>query len=671
MSIHLLIWLLKFCLLIQKTYSFKPPKHDLAFYFKTHASVSVNYPLNHTTSYGIYVAGKTTTINIPKNVANMSEILDWKVVNTNENQLMFVHNKKAQILIERQQIKQMDYSGELSDSIIAFGYNEALHVPTIASPLPSEPARKWNYIELLHFDDKNEKVSVIRSLPWLKDDWKWIREWKMMDYIHFDDKLYLAIHRAISKANSKAVIQEISIIRLCLDKGIELISSAVEIRFTKPEFRTVKVVAAKFFLILAPSDHENKDFHLYTEQYISPLSLPSQTTYSLINFVPLFDETANDCASGFGNITLMRHHLTSEDGECKKTSYKSCSTNENIVPSRDGSQMLLPSITFLAQFNLQQVAFHKVQFLSLPYPHFINHLLRHAISVINTTVCSYTISSIACNPFDKSSLIYNSSTEFYINKNPFGFNYIAKQNKGLFFLPIEMCSHLKTCTQCIMYGLYYNCIWSNLICFHDTQPKNKVALTVDYCFNIINISPLFFNSSLPRRLTIKLDIPLNKKDQEQLVIQAGDNHCTNITINEAFINCFMHLTTSGEFKINVSLRSDRYADAAVISAVSTDKVNILAPGRRHYAFVVILLLFSVSLIILSLLLACANYNNKYRNEFLVAKSSTNIMQMTSKNIRSALSSLSRSRSYSTWRSNSKIIVPKHPKFNSKLSKHLK
>uniref|UniRef100_A0A158P4U1 Uncharacterized protein n=1 Tax=Tetranychus urticae TaxID=32264 RepID=A0A158P4U1_TETUR len=666
MFIHLLIWLLKFCLLIQKTNSFRPPKHDLAFYFKTHASVSVNYPLNHTTSYGIYVAGQTITIDIPKNVANMTDILDWKVVNIDRKRLMFVHNKKPQILIERQQIKQMNYSGELSDSIIAFGENEALHVPTIVSPLPIEPARKWNYIELLRFDAENEKVSVIRYLPWLKDDWKFIREWKMMDYIHFDNKLYLLIHRTISKANSKSVTQEISIIRLCLDKGIELISSAVEIRFTKPEFTAVKVVAAKFFLILAPSDHENKDFHLYTEQFISPLSLPAQTTYSLINFVPLFDETANDCASGFGNITLMRHHLTSEVGECKKTSYKSCSTNENIVPSRDGSQTLLPSNTFFPQFNLQQIAVHKVQFLSLPYPHFKNHILSHAISVVNTTVCSYTISSIDCNPFNKSVLIYNSSTEFYINKNPFGFNYIAKQNKGLFFLPIEMCLHLKTCTQCIMYGLYYNCIWSNSICVHDTQPKNKAALTVDYCFKIINIALLVLDSSSPIRLTIQLDRPLVKAPQEQLVIRAGDNHCTDITTNGIFMNCSMNLTKSGEFKIDVSLQNDRYADASIISAVSTEKVNISLPESGNTFTIIIILLFGL-LIGAFVFITYTNHDKNRKmnlNEFLKFARSTAIMQIATKTMKSKEVSL-QMKSLPSKKSLSKITVTKEMKIDTK------
>uniref|UniRef100_A0A158P4V1 Uncharacterized protein n=1 Tax=Tetranychus urticae TaxID=32264 RepID=A0A158P4V1_TETUR len=669
MFIHLLIWIFQFYLLIPKAYSFSTPKHDIAFYYKTHASVSLTNPFNHTTSYGIYVAGQTITIDIPTSVVNLSEILDWKVVNPNKDRLMFVHKNNPYILIDKQRIKKMNYSGELSDSIIAFGDNEALHVPTIFNPNLIKPVHTWNYIELLYFDDSNEKVSVLRSLPWLKDDWKFIKEWKMTDFIHFDNKLYLLVKRSILNVNSQSVTQEISIIQLCTDLGSELISSAVEIHFSSPQFNTFQIMDLIFVFIFGPWDNENDRYQLHTTQFEPSSNTTFQHIYFFSDIVSLFEQTANESAACSDKTTLLRYHLRSEVGECTKTSYKNCSTKDNIIPSKNVSAILTEGTTFFYQATFV----NKILFVTLPYPHFKRTILMHTNPIVHTTICE--IGPSPCLNFGtiNSNLLKNPSrANFYINKHPFGFIYVDKNTNENLFVSIEMCSNLKTCAQCIMYGLYYNCIWSNFICFNDTQPKNKALLTVDYCFNIINISPLIFNSSLPTRLTIQLDIPLDKKDQEQIVIQAGDNLCTDITIKRSIVNCSMHLTTSGEFTVDVSLRNDRFADAAVISAVSTDKVNILAPERRHdYTFVVILLLFSVTLISLSLMLACANYNNKYRNEFLVVKSSTNIMKMASKNIRSALSSLSRSHSYSTWRSTSKIIVPKHPKNNSKLSKHLK
>uniref|UniRef100_A0A158P4U8 Sema domain-containing protein n=1 Tax=Tetranychus urticae TaxID=32264 RepID=A0A158P4U8_TETUR len=668
MFIQLLIWIFQFCLLIPKAYSFSTPKHDIAFYYKTHASVSLTNPDNHTTSYGIYVAGKTITIDIPTSVVNLSEILDWKVVNPNKDRLMFVHKNNPYILINQQRIEKMNYSGELSDSIIAFGDNEALHVPTISNPNSIKPVHTWNYIELLHFDDSNEKVSVLRSLPMLKDDdWKFIKEWKMMDYIHFDDKLYLLIKRSIWNQKAAKVTQEISIIQLCLDKGSELISSAVEVHFTRPEFNTNQIIDLFFVYIFGPLNTENHRLEFHTTQLTSPNIIKTYQTYAITDIVSLFDQTANESAICSDGITSLRYHLRSEVAKCNETIYESCSTTENNVPSRNVELILPGSYTFFLLFYSLANVLHKSQFITLPYPYLRINILMHTRPLINSAICEYINNSVLhpCLNFNTidSSLISNSlQGNFYINKHPFGFIYVDKETNNFNLIPIEMCSHLKTCAHCIMYGLYSDCIWSNFICVHDTQPKSKAKQTVDRCNKIINISPLIFNSSLPRRLTIKLARPLINASEEQIVIQAGDNLCTDITMKKSIVNCSMLLTTSGEFKINISLRSDRYADAAAISAVSTDKVNILAPERRHdYTFVVILVSFSVTLISLSLLLACVNYNNKYRNEFLVVKSSTNIMQMASKNIRSALSSLSRSRSYSTWRSTSKIIVPKHSK----------
>uniref|UniRef100_A0A158P4T7 Uncharacterized protein n=1 Tax=Tetranychus urticae TaxID=32264 RepID=A0A158P4T7_TETUR len=622
MFIKLLIWIFQFCLFIPKAYSFRTPKHDIAFYYKTHASVSLTNPDNHTTSYGIYVAGQTITIDIPTSVVGVPEILDWKVVNINKDRLMFVHKKKPQILIDQKEIKEIGYSGELSDSIIAFGDNEALHVPTIFNPNLIKPVPTWNYIELLYFDDENEKVSVLRSLPWLKDDdWKFIKEWKMTDYIHFDNKLYLAIKRTISNANSQSVNQEISIIRLCLDKGSELISSAVEIHFGRPEFNTNQITDLIFVIIFGSWVKEDDRYQLHTTQ-LRPNNTKIYHIYYFHDIFSLFEETANECASGSDNINSLRYHLRSEVGKCKTISYKSCSTKENIVPSRNVKN-LTGEYTFHGLAGLTS-SIHKIQFVTLPYPHSKRTILMKKTLLILTSFCEYysLFTLERCfnlQPINWDWLFFSFQGDFYINKHPFGYHYVDKSaNKNLFIL-IEVCLHLETCTQCIMYGLYFDCIWSNSICTHDDQPKNKATLTVDHCFKISKISPLMFNSSSPTILTIEFDQSLNfTASQEQLAIQAGDNHCTNITMNGPFINCSMDLTKSGQFKIEVSLRNDKYADAATLSSASTDKVHIFVPDSEYdFTFIVIFILFLLMSLVISsfILIVHTKYNNECFNRF--------------------------------------------------------
>ncbi|XP_025016777.1 uncharacterized protein LOC112538926 [Tetranychus urticae] len=211
---------------------------------------------------------------------------------------------------------------------------------------------------------------------------------------------------------------------------------------------------------------------------------------------------------------------------------------------------------------------------------------------VQTDICEYNVAEtpICMSISAKSSSFINAFGEavFHTNKRPHGALFVTKESNQTFFMPIEVCFRLKTCTQCIMYGLYFDCIWSNSICVHDNQPKNKAVITVNSCFKIINISPLIFEASSPTILKIELDKPLIKEDQEQVVIQAGDNHCTDIIIYELFIICSMDLTKSGKFNIHVSLRNDRYADTSIISAISNDKVHIF---ESDYALIIILLLF--------------------------------------------------------------------------------
>uniref|UniRef100_A0A158P4U5 IgGFc-binding protein N-terminal domain-containing protein n=1 Tax=Tetranychus urticae TaxID=32264 RepID=A0A158P4U5_TETUR len=637
---RLLIWIFQFCLLIQISNSFRTFKHDTVFYYKTHDSVFLTNPFNHTTSYGIYVAGKTITIDIPTSVVNVSEILEWKVVSLIKNRLMFVHKNNPYILINQQRIKKMNYSGELSDSIIAFGDNEALHVPTIFNPNLTKPVHTWNYIELLHFDDENEKVSVIRSLPWSQEeDWKQVKEWKMTDYIHFDRKLYLLIKRTFLEDNHQSVTQEISIIQLCIDHGSELISNYVEVHFTRPELQTNQIIDLIFVFIFGPLGYDR--YQLHTTQ-LQPNNTKIYQIYSTSDIVSLFEETLiKTCGSG----------SRSQVNKCKTTSYESCLASKNVGINVTGYKNILDTI-------LHSVAnvLHKLQFFTLPHPYITASLFIHTNPIFSTIACKHTSAILDCIKYGTSinSGQAFSQAHFHVNKHPLGALYVTKETNKIFFISIEVCSNLKTCTQCIMYGLYSDCIWSTSVCVHDNQPKNKAELTVNNCFKIIQISPLVFKPSIPTRLTIELDKPLINASQEYLVIQAGENHCTDIKMNGSFISCSLRPTKPGRFKVDVSLLNDRYADVVVISAVSTKKVYI---GVSKGGYTIVILFVTFSIFTTFLLVTYTNYNKKYANEFLEFTRSTRIMNIASKSMKAKKFSRSRKRSPST----TNTIGTNHPR----------
>uniref|UniRef100_A0A158P4X0 Uncharacterized protein n=1 Tax=Tetranychus urticae TaxID=32264 RepID=A0A158P4X0_TETUR len=595
-----LIEIVKLVLFVKLSHSFKLPKHNVLSYYKTINNVFLTNPFNHTTSYGIYVAGQTITIDIPSDIVNVYDILNWKVVNVVKNRLMFVHNNKPLILIDQKTIRRMNHSNGLSDSIIAFGDNEALHVPTIFNPNLTGPVPKWNYIELLHFDDEKEKVSVIRSLPWRKnDDWKFIKEWKMTDYTHFNDKLYLLIKRSIWNEKAAKVTQEISIIRMCLDKGRELISSAIEIRYTLPDF-FIEIIDSNFKLY--PYRNTTNSSQNLTLNVIRQFNSTHyhESEHSIPQFEELFERGAKICASGneSNTVTLLQNHLRFESSECKKSTHKLCSSNDNFIPSFDITNeeaVIVSPIYFLENYHPLS---NKYQFVSLQHPFY----QMWSITIDNMKMLG---SSHIC--YSSESFHYCNSTnqvelQYFVNQRPLGGFFVTKLTNQIIFVDKAVkCEQLTSCIYCIMYGLYFNCVWSNSICTYDDQPKNKIHLTVDHCFKIVQISPLNFTSS-SSNFTVVLDEALDiTKPQEYLVIEAGShNHCTNVKINGTIIKCSMNQADSGEFNVHVNLMSDNYVDVAMISAKSTDKVTIFASGSEYiYPLIVIIFL------ILSYILLCS------------------------------------------------------------------
>uniref|UniRef100_A0A158P4T6 Uncharacterized protein n=1 Tax=Tetranychus urticae TaxID=32264 RepID=A0A158P4T6_TETUR len=645
MNILHTITILNLVSLIKYSYSFKPPKHNVIAYFKTVNNVYLANPTNHTTSYRIYLAGETVNIDIPKSVANVSNIINWKVVNLNQFRLMFVHKNKPYILLNQQRIKKMNYSGELSDSIIAFGDDEALHVPTIFNPNLTKPVPKWNYIELLHFDVEKEKVSVIRSLPWLKDDdWKFIKEWKMMDYIHFDDKLYLLIKRSISKANSSSVTQEISIIRLCLDKGSELISSAVEIHYTRPEFQSNQIIEAviKYDNYMSYSAFDFEDIYTGLRLFIGEETPGEQLIYSqhyINQFGLLFDRAGKRCASGneLSVVTLLRYHLRSEFRACKKLTYQPCFSNENYVTSFDisnevnvlskGESSLELTLKENA-LNLDTVSGAKPS--ELVKHQFVPYFRRNKDSVF-IRIQNPLSSSLICRQFDDATICNTAGKiiqksndvneavflQYYVNHSPLGGFYVTKVTNQIVFWNLSAwCSVLVGCVNCIMYGLQFDCVYSAVTCRYSKEVKHQNTMIVNRCFTIVSVSPLIFNSSLPDKLSIKLNTNLNLDGSiESLIIKAGPhNYCTDTRMNGPNIECSLRLFQSGKFNVEVTLRNYRYAGASLLSAVSAERVDIVAPEIESDNTTTLIILFFFAWLLSSFILIGYSKFNKEQIE---------------------------------------------------------
>uniref|UniRef100_A0A158P5L0 Uncharacterized protein n=1 Tax=Tetranychus urticae TaxID=32264 RepID=A0A158P5L0_TETUR len=607
----------KLCLLIQIVHSFRTPKHNSRAYHKTLNNVFLINP-QYPTTYGIYLAGETITVDIPFSVVNVSDIFNWKVVNLKRNRLMFVHNNKPYILINQERIKDMEFSGKLNSPIIAFGDNEALHVPTILNPDLTEPVPKWNYIELLHFDDQNEKVSVIRCLPMLKDDdWKFIKKWKMTDYFHHENKLYLLMNRVILEEKAKKDIVEASIIRLCLNKGSELISSAIEVHYAFTDYTGLEMsIVFDFEYVRLTDPHQRM---MITKG--KPGEDVIHQTGRAENFILKFDMIARRCASGeyeSNDVTLLRHHLRSEVGKCTKFSYESCSTKENIVPSTSFDIQVTDDNTF--PYTLEEHIVN-IETFAIPYPFYERYNFFTSMFDARFTVCRYDKCSHSAP--HKQTLKDGIHLHAYLNHKTSSLFYVTKDTNRILNHPfVDPCRNLTSCTKCIMYGLYYGCIWSsNSDCLPDYQTKKITELTVNKCFKISSISPLTFNLTAPTTLTIELDEELPKDSYASLVITAGYNNCTNITMDELYIYCSLNILKSGKFPVDVSLISDMdlFADTATISAVSTDMVDIFVPellDEDHLLTILMILIFTL-LFNSVLVIACFVQKNQRLNKFCI------------------------------------------------------
>lgn len=570
-------WTFGINLLISGSFSIKIPKHDLVYYYKTHDSVFLKNPSNHSTLYGIYVAGETVYIDIPQNIANVSEIVNWKVINTDVSRLMFVYNNKPRVLINRTIIREMKFSGNLSDSIIAFGDNEALHVPTILNLNANEPNPKWNCIDLLHFNVKSEKVSVIRSLKWRNDSyWRFFKEWKMTDNIYFDKKMFILIKRTKASYMLRAEQQEIAIIRLDLTKGNDLFSTAAHIYFDRPEFLIGQIINTIFVLDFKAAPKSNRLLQFHSTILSTNDSTIRYYNYTIANFLLLLELSSGDYP-------------------------------KNVHPWG-----LLAAANISASYNFHYTKeTHRLHFLSIPYPF---NLFTLNFRYIDFNLYRDCLSDyFRCRNLTSYTELVK--VERHINKKPFGVYYLTTTSNIniIQFIEMDLCWRVTNCIDCILYGLSsFNCIWSNSKCKKSNTTVKKSDYTANYCFKIIDIHPKAFKLSSTKTLKIQSEEPLDTNvPDKSLVIEAGQtNNCDNIKRDGSNISCELNLNRAGTFIVTLSLQSYKYSDTSILRAHSNQSVVI----TLEYSIIFIIMSFLGLLFgqFFLLFILCLRYNKLAR-----------------------------------------------------------
>ncbi|XP_025016812.1 uncharacterized protein LOC112538956 [Tetranychus urticae] len=429
----------------------------------------------------------------------------------------------------------------------------------------------------------------------------------MTDYIHFDNKLYLLIKRNIWKKEIFDFTQEISIIRLCLDKGRELISSAVEVRYAHPEFQNSQIIEAIFKLRMV---HNHDVFRTSNFGRRRP------------HFSDMFDMVEEMFASADKSVDLLQYHLRSESIECEKCTHEPLPVGQNFITSFDATEKVHVSAYYIIceQTHGNQNYFVQHQAITFAHP-FERRLFLH----IQNSLSEYILSSPCYEAFDWhycqsieameqkwKRLNIDVRHQVFVNQRPFGVFFITKKSHEIMFFNFDfICEGLNNCLDCVMYGFYFNCVWSHETptppkCIYDDQPKHKTALTNNHCFKIIHFSPSVLYSSLQQTLSIKLNTPFQMDNSEEsLVIHTGpDNYCTNIIMNGLNIQCLMNPLKGGKFNIEINLMNDKIADVSVISAVSTEMVQInVLESECDNSSTIIITLFSCLFLILCLFIA--------------------------------------------------------------------
>uniref|UniRef100_T1KSE2 Sema domain-containing protein n=1 Tax=Tetranychus urticae TaxID=32264 RepID=T1KSE2_TETUR len=518
--------------------------------------------------YTIYVAGEVVTVEIdPEAESDPKKILEWRVVNTNKSRLMFITtNGFGYVLYNKTYVKPVKRpSGYLlSGNFIMLGDNKVIHAQLVLE-YSTDP---FTYLDLLYFNESSQEpqLEIVDQIKWFtSEDGKHLSHWNILTHIFIGDKLYIAIGRDLVAQG------QISIMRLCLNQGDAILSSAVEVYF-EAEF------AAKAYFVykLGKLDDESKRFSLLVERnYAGQQLVGSYERYFIDNYSTIFDEVAENCAKGVDGYITMHDVITFNNKGCQPRIVTTCSFPKFYIPSyKLNLEKHLEPKTMLRLFVIHDgYPFEETRFIFLEGISFYDCPL----SSINAAL------SPECTP----------KYPYDINRYFFYFNYITST---LFWLDQEAktfghtnfnCERFKDCFSCIMFGYNSKCTWDNVYCKSNSSFVDATSASVNFCFKITNFKPRSLaEGSKSKRIFINfIGVPDWRADLDfKIYVKIGSDSCDKLTFvyePEAGykVICQMDIRRVGKFKINVTFAYEHYGNSIPIVAISNNFITFRSAGQ--------------------------------------------------------------------------------------------
>uniref|UniRef100_T1KDY5 Sema domain-containing protein n=1 Tax=Tetranychus urticae TaxID=32264 RepID=T1KDY5_TETUR len=515
-------------------------------------------------SYTVYVAGEVFTIKVPAIVEDdPHKIVKWKVMNSNPNRLIYISGTEAYIMIDQLNKTKLDYPGSIQHSIIVLGNNEALYIPTFDHSSTLIPIINRNYFALLYADEKEEKIKIVESIKWLApSDKVYIGEWSMLDHITIGTKLYILLKRTLNNiikyGEQFSSHNEIFITRLSLSVGERFLESAVELNIRV----SFAIYQAQFLMIFDGSEKQRLSILVRGENSIGEAVL-------FRGFLPKFDNRFDTVVRSCKTINVckqMHLHLRSGSADCY--SKGNCPFNEKLYPTGALELPLqnfdqIPVNATLRTFNAGHVDAYYNFVYFYQEKMFYCRLKQTSTLNCNQKILLYGFAHIA-DPIlnvvsGKTFLLAGSGSATNVsNIDPYP------------------CFEYYNCADCIMYGLTFGCIWTNMTCKQllPDQEFNIYLYTVNHCLTIVSFSLDYLRQAV-NILKIEFEKTFKIKNRiEEISISVGLDDCVNINLGDSSLTCELHLRTSGNFTLVVYLSNDAYLDSTTIMAIASERIEI-------------------------------------------------------------------------------------------------
>uniref|UniRef100_T1KDY4 Sema domain-containing protein n=1 Tax=Tetranychus urticae TaxID=32264 RepID=T1KDY4_TETUR len=512
-------------------------------------------------SYTVYVAGKVFTIEVPLHVEDDPyKIVNWKVMNSNPNRLMFISDGSAYILIDQETKKNLTFPYENIGSIIVLGNNEALHMPIIDNPYSNQLNVAWNYFELLYFDEEKETITIIESIPWFSpNDWYYILEWKMLDHVFIGSKLYVVSSRKVllnTPINDEEpfIRTEMFITRFYLDVDKNLLSTAIEV-YKKLRYGHR---IAQFVNTLKGNDNDVKRFSLLI------LHTAGNETVFRRTILPKFDhdfETVERCKIS-GDCISMYQHLFNKT--CLNPTCPGHPTGEIEFASRK-----IGNIPIVSNFRSYSGGYPDAYYKLI---YFHQHELFGCDFGSGASVECSAIPSFPGINF-KTDLVLDvisGKTFYFLNSTQLyqTLPYVSDKHPCFRFL---------NCLDCIMFGFSVGCIWIDNSCGQrsSNQVYSYKEFTVNFCLKIVAFSLEPYKELSKKLLEIEFDVVFSKHQVKQISIFVGpNNECIETRRETHKLTCLLSYNSFGKFPIKVKFSNDDYLDTTPIIVTSSDTILI-------------------------------------------------------------------------------------------------